>query len=768
MALDPEVFNKLKSAYKVAVEKENETMQESDVTKRMVRNKKEEILNENRYARSLAAEKGAQADIAAASTKSSLANKDYSDFSRRAKSQKAKVSQNFSGKELEKELKMLEKKFVLEERTLNKRKAAAASELKFAQDNYKIIKTRSDAESKLEQAHTRNYKTLEKEKKLEEAKVKSQRQYSESVKNNISNSERFLRSQSSQHTLTSVGGIIRDKFLEKSINYKTGGVNRGAAVGGIMGATAADMALSAPGSAMGIARGGLNGGLSGITTSLGDTFKGIVSTGVSAGGAALATGFLGPEMAPLGAAAGKFLGDAIGDYAKLLMENSVKKVEWDAIDRKQGMTASRLASSFTTKNHVGLMLPGMSMGETQQAIESGNRFGVQADKGEHSTFMQLTALDRVWGDVSSQMRDMVHIYNDQSEAIGGVEKAFGYGRYAAKALSMDVADAAKQFSTAGKMARFAAIDARFAGGTLDSISTRNDARNYTTIGIDSTRLGEGVGSLYAAPKKMSMAMQHYYASGMGADKTMNPLRASYMAQYGDPSKFGYNSNTGVASFSPMASPTFLKNMKRNQMNMIRDFTKSYGGDGAAGFAAAQKALVGSGQMSKDQFDMLTRVDVNKIGTQFSKDYEQVSKDPTGYLTLLTSIEAINQNIQVTVSKILTAMPLAKASDSMVRDLAKGDYAPPTTGVGKDASFSKKHPVLAGAAAVTIAPLNPIAPLLYDGAAHGIKKGYNAVANIINSYETCRGLKMQAEFNIPPEVVYQIRNQPLPTRKTRIN
>lgn len=714
MALDPSVYEKLKSAYNIAVEKENESIQESDVSKRLLRNKKEEILNENRYARSLSSEKGARADIAAAAMKSSIANKDYNDFNRRAKYQKDKVSQSYTGKELEKELKFLEKKLALEERILNKRKVGAAAELKLAQDNYKIIQARTGAEAKLEKAHTNNYKTLEKEKKMEEAKVRSQHQYSESIKNNIAKTEKFLRTQSSQPTLTSVGAILRDKFLEKSVNYETGGVNKGAAVGGIAGAAAADLALSIPGSAMGAARGGLHGGLSGLTSSLGDTFKNLTSTLGSASGAGIGTLIAPGAGTGIGAAVGKFIGDAAGDYTKTLMENSVKKVEWGAVSRKQAMTATRLADRFSTRNNVGLMLPGMSMGETQQAIESGNRFGIEGNK-KSSTFMTLTALDRVWGDVSSQMRDMMHIYNDQAEAIGGVEKAFGYGRIAAKALGMDVSEAAKQFSTAGKMARFAGIDARFAGGTLDSISSRADARSYSTIGIDTTRLGEGVGALYSAPKKMSMAMQYYYASGMGADKNMNPLRASFMAQYGDPSKFGYNSNTGVASFSAGASPVFLRNMKRNQMNMIGDFTRAYGGDSSAGFAAAQKAMVDSGQMTKEQFDMLTRVDINKIGSQFSKDYEKVSKDPTGYLTKLTSIEAINQQIQVSVSKILDKMPGASTSDSFVNTLAQGLGFDFFKGYStKEAAYIKSNPKKYAAKTVAKTVLDPLTSPISPG------------------------------------------------------
>ena len=434
-------------------------------------------------------------------------------------------------------------------------------------------------------------------------------------------------------TRNDLSRIIYEKGKQWAYDPETGRISKGKMAGGVAVAGSAEIATNLFTSSIDAEKAGVTGGWSAHTRAMGARYGDAFSTGGKLLGGIIGAFAGSPQI---GAALGGLVGDVLKKKIELFTEAYIQGTKFGVQDRSTRMAASRLDSKFDpNRPDTPIMITGMDSSSSRAMMESASDFGISTSAGEDSTFMQFAALNRAWGDVSGPLRELIGAYNDQAVAVKELDKAYGYGRKTAKELGMGITQAAMQFATAGKIARFAGVDASVAEGLMERMSNSKTGADLRLMGYDPSNLGAYVGNLIAAPKNMSLAMQTYFASD-GGRKNIDPLSAGFMAQYGDPKAFRYDNKTGVASFGANKSSDFLMSMKKEQMRMINNF-----GGGPEGFLNAQIAMQALG-VSKEQFDLLAKTDIGAINSKFASDYEKVSDNPIKYLSNIYDMAAIEE------------------------------------------------------------------------------------------------------------------------------
>ena len=485
-----------------------------------------------------------------------------------------------------------------------------------------LTKTKEAEQSRTKELYSQKSALKEIYKKNEQI----QKQHREDL-NLITKTDKVI--QKNVHTDLARLGYERGK--QWAYNPATGRVSRGKMAAVTAAAGGGDMLAEGFTSSIDVEKAGVNGGWSGHTKAIGERYGNMFGKGFNiAGGIASAL-----KVPILGEALG-IAGEALQKKISLFTDTFIQQTKFGLQDQSTRMAASRLDSRFNAKRaDTPIMITGMDSSASRAMIENASEFGIGASAGEHSTFMQFAALNRAWGDVSGPLRELIGTYDDQAVAVKELDKAYGYGRKSAKELGMGITQAAFQFATAGKLARFAGVDASVAEGLMGRMSDAKTGANLRLMGYDPHNIGSYIGNLIAAPKSMGLAMQTYFASD-GGRKNVNPLTAGFMAEYGDPAAFKYNSETGVASFGENKSSEFLLNMKKEQMRMISNF-----GGGADGFYQAQNAMRALGQ-TKEQFDLLSQTDIGAINSKFADKYEKVSDSPMNYLRNIYDISALEE------------------------------------------------------------------------------------------------------------------------------
>ena len=434
-------------------------------------------------------------------------------------------------------------------------------------------------------------------------------------------------------TRNDLSRIIYEKGKQWAYDPETGRISRGKMAGGVAAAGSAEIATNLFTSSIDAEKAGVTGGWSAHTRAIGAKYGEAFSTGSKVLGGIIGAFAGSPQI---GAALGGIVGDVLKKKIELFTEAHIQGTKFGMQDRSTRMAASRLDSKFDpNRSDTPIMITGMDSSSSRAMMESASDFGISTSAGEDSTFMQFAALNRAWGDVSGPLRELIGAYNDQAVAVKELDKAYGYGRKTAKEFGMGITQAAMQFATAGKIARFAGVDASVAEGLMERMSNSKTGANLRLMGYDPSNLGAYVGDLIAAPKDMSLAMQTYFASD-GGRKNIDPALAGFMAQYGDPKAFKYDSKSGVASFGANKTSDFLMSMKKEQMRLV-----SYFGGGPKGFYHAKQVMEALGQ-SKKQFDLLATTDIGAINSKFVSDYEKVSDNPKQYLSNIYDMAALEE------------------------------------------------------------------------------------------------------------------------------
>ncbi len=459
-------------------------------------------------------------------------------------------------------------------------------------------------------------------------------------------------------TRNDLSRIIYEKGKQWAYDPETGRISKGKMAGGVAVAGSTEIATNLFTSSIDAEKAGVTGGWSAHTRAIGAQYGDAFSTGGKLLGGIIGAFAGSPQI---GAALGGLVGDVLKKKIELYTEAYIQGTKFGVQDRSTRMAASRLDSKFDpNRSDTPIMITGMDSSSSRAMMESASDFGISTSAGEDSTFMQFAALNRAWGDVSGPLRELIGAYNDQAVAVKELDKAYGYGRKTAKELGMGITQAAMQFATAGKIARFAGVDASVAEGLMERMSNSKTGADLRLMGYDPSNLGAYVGNLIAAPKDMSLAMQTYFASD-GGRKNIDPLLAGFMAQYGDPKAFRYDSKSGVASFGANKTSDFLMSMKKEQLRLISNF-----GGGPKGFYHAQKAMEALG-VSKKHFDLLATTDIGAINSKFASDYEKVSDDPIKYLSNICDMAAIEEGHMRKMVSIVQKEWGYKAAIEAIRD-----------------------------------------------------------------------------------------------------
>ena len=622
--MHPDVLQKLRAAQQRAQEqsdKQKELDQQARILAKASKSTEARLVNVTN------AEAASKANVAGKAGVKSFVYQRARAEKKKAKSQISRAEKEFADnpKALERRLKFLEKEQEINRRKHEAARKSAAAELDHARKiNVELAKKKA-AENMNLRAQQQNLKDLKAQKEVVAETMKARQK-------DYDLSKKIISDRNSIQNKTPLGDMVRGKTQAWAMD-DNGKTSRIKSAAGELGTRIVDTAANLPSSQINAQMAGL-GGYSSFMGASGKQLGGFANSVVSGVGSAVGLDGV-----------GKWFGQYLEDRVMFQTEAAINNTRYGYTDRRTAMLASRLDPKFSNKlNGMSPRLPGMTSGDTQQMIQSAEGFGIRASSSSDSTFMKYAALARVWGDVSGQMKDLIQTYDDQGKAVVELNKAFGFGRNAAKELGISVGQAAQQFTTAGKMARFAGVDAGVAHSLMGDMSNMGTAKDLRIMGIDSSQLGQHVGGLISAPKSMNMAMQYYFASNGGQDKSMTPLKAAFMANYGDPNAFKYDKVTGVANFGENKTSAFLLGLKNQQMSLIDKF-----GGGPDGLVMAQKAMEAMG-VKKEQFDLLLKTNKDKINSTFAEKYEDITKDPVKYLKDIADYAALEEEISRTFAK----------------------------------------------------------------------------------------------------------------------
>lgn len=654
--LSEDVRTKLNKAMQNArsTTKEEDEYREAQTRSNQIKQDMEAVSNSNATTESRI--KVAEIEAQAAKSKEQLYIREEKAFTRRLANERelAKDKYGNNPRALKAQLKFIDDRYNKEQKYYAARRRASAFESKKSASDLAVLQKRNVIEKQFLQNQKKVLDSSTFDAKMKKEALDSVKEQNAQLQKNIGKSKQLIQSRDQAGFRTPLGQYANARTSAWAIDETTGKSDKLKTAAGLGASTGAELAGRAPSQAIGALSGGLSGGVPGM---------GMEIARIIGENAKLIMGALGTALGGIGGVVGAAIGQVTSDQIQFLMQSSIMKLEWSRLAAKQGMMSTSVGSgAFAPDNgKTGLMLPSMSIAETSQAIKDAVSVGMSPDASKHP-FMTLTALNRVYDNVSSELNDMVKTFDSVEEAVYKVDDAFAFGRVAAQRMGTSVEMAAKQMTTASKLARFAGIDASVAQGLVSGYV--NKTSSLRNVGIDSDNLGQGVGDLINSPKNMSMAMQYYVASAQGKNKNINPLQAAFMANYGDLNGFKYDESTGAATFGKTDDPVFLKNLKDIQMQYMDTFTKSFG-DKASAYVMTQQIFQKQFNMNKSTFDLLSSTEKGKIGSkEFMQNKERISKEPEQYLRHLESMDAINNQMQSGIMNIADSLG-AGATDKII-------------------------------------------------------------------------------------------------------